>query len=60
MTTAPVTRLQANAASAVPLHAQSAPSETFGEWALRLFNNRDAVAVSTDDTSMTVAVRPAV
>ena len=60
MHTARVTRPQATATSAVSPHDQPAPSETFRERARRLFNEREAVAASIDNTTMAVAVRPAV
>ena len=60
MPTVRVTRLQATSTSAVPPHAQPAPTETFGERARRFLNERDAAAASTDNTTMDVAVRPAV
>ena len=59
MPTRRVTRPQAIATSAAPPPDQYAPSETFGELSQRLFNDRDAAAVSTDDTTMDVVVRPA-
>ena len=59
MPTARVTCSQATATLAVPPHAQPAPSENFGERAWRLFNERDAVAVSNENTAMAVAARPA-
>ena len=55
-----VTRPQAADPSAIPPPAQPAPSETFGDRARRIFNNRDAAAKSTDDTTMAVVARPAV
>ena len=60
MPTARVTHPQATATSAVPTHAQPAPIETFVERARRLFNERDTIAASIDNTTMAVAVRPAV
>ena len=60
MPTAHVTRPQATANSAVPPHAQPAPSETFGEKARRHFNERNAAAASIDNTTMAVAAIPAV
>ena len=60
MPTARVTRPQATVTSAVPPHAQSAPIETFGERARRLFNKRDTTAASNDNTAMSVAARPAI
>ena len=57
MPIARVTRPQAEGTSAAPPHDQSAPSETFVEQARRLFNKRDAVAASTDDTTMAVFMR---
>ena len=58
MPTARVTRPQATATSAVPPHAQPALSETFGERDRRLFNERYATAVSINNTTMAIAVRP--
>ena len=52
-----VTRPQDTATSAVPPDAQPAPIETFGEWARRLFNKRDAAAALNDNTTMAIAAR---
>ena len=59
MPTARVTRLQATSTLDVPPHNQPAPIETFGERAMRLFNERDAAAASNNNTAMAVAARPA-
>ena len=59
MPTACVTRPQATATSDVPLHAQPAPIETFGERAMHLFNERDTAAASNDNTAMAIAARTA-
>ena len=59
MPTAHVTCPQATSTSAVPPNAQPAPSETFGERARRLFNERAAAAELNDNTAMAVATRPA-
>ena len=58
MPAARVTRPQATATSSVTPHDQPAPLETFGEWARRLFNERDAAAESIDNTTMAVSERP--
>ena len=58
MPTARIIRLQSTATSAVPPHAQPAPIETFGEWARRIFNKRDAAAALNDNTAMAVSARP--
>ena len=58
MPTTRVTRPQATATSAVPPHDQPATIETFGERDWRLFNKRDAVSASIDNTTMAVAVIP--
>ena len=58
--TARVTLPQATATSAVPPHAQPAPIETFRERAWRLFNERDAAAMSNDNTTISVSVRTSV
>ena len=50
---------QVTSISSAPPPAQSVPSEIFGEQAQRIFNKRDAAAVSTNDTTMAVVVRPA-
>ena len=60
MPTARVTRPQATATLATPPHAQPSPTEKFGERDRRLFNKRDATAVSFDNNTMAVAKRPAV
>ena len=54
-----VTRPQAKVTSAAPPPAQSTPSETFGERARRLLNERDDTVASTEDTTMAFVVRPA-
>ena len=59
MPTAHATRSQATATSAVPSNAQPAAIENFGEWARRIFNEKDAAAASNDNTAMVVAARPA-
>ena len=59
MPTARVTRPQATVTPAVPPIAQPAASETFGDRARRLFNERDAASASTHDTTMDIIVRPA-
>ena len=60
MPTARVNCSQATATSDVPPNAQPAPIENFWEQDRRLFNERDATAVSNDNTAMAVTVRPAV
>ena len=59
MPTARVTRPQDTATSAVSPHAQPALIENFVERARRLFNERDAAAVSIDNTAIAVSARPA-
>ena len=59
MPTARVTRPQATDTSSVPPNAPPAASETFGERARRLFDERAAAAYSRDNTTMKVATRPA-
>ena len=59
MPTARITCPQVTATTAVPPHAQPAPSETFGERSRRLFNERDAVDASIENTTMAVSKRPA-
>ena len=60
MPPARVTRPQATGTSAVPPPDQPPPTESFGERARLLFNDRDATATSIDNTAMAVATRPAV
>ena len=59
MPTARVTRPQATVTPAVPPIAQPAASETFGERARRLFDERAASADSRNTNAMEVSTRPA-
>ena len=59
MPNARVTRPQATVTLAVPLNAQPAPSENFGERSRRLFNKRASSVASNNNTAMAVATRPA-
>ena len=58
MPTARITRLQATSTLDAPPPDQSDSSETFGERAWCLFNERYAAAASTNDTTMAVVVIP--
>ena len=57
MPTMRVIRPQATSTPYVPPHVQPAPIETFWERDRRLFNERDAVAASNDNTAMAVGTR---